>query len=221
MSSVIPPPSRFMTALFTLLVLVAFGTSVQAQDWARNDGSVPMALDWSHKHLVYTGGYTQEQFQKMMKDPRAFASLLKHGDKNVLSLSRGSDDPSIRSSREANEYMRDHDGSDWRRGRRGPGDEHNKFSNSSTLQRDWAVSLGGTAGVAQGMTPAKYNFDINAAPNCISDYAAFPVNASTGNSRASFVGTFDTGNFWKRLCRYSCRDGHSHGWDSFFSDASP
>ena len=98
MQSVHPPISRFATTLFALLILSAFGTSAKAQDWVRNDGSIPMALDWSHKHVIYTRGYTQEQFQKMMKDPRAFASLLRHGDKNVLSLARGSDDPSIRST---------------------------------------------------------------------------------------------------------------------------
>lgn len=57
------------------------------------------------------------------------------------------------------------------------------------LGRDWAVSLGG-GGVAPGMSPAKYSFDVNAAPNCASDFAVFPINASTGNTRASVVGTF-------------------------------
>jgi len=55
--------------------------------------------------------------------------------------------------------------------------------------RDWAVSLG-AGGVAPGMSPAKYTFDTNAAPNCTSDFAVFPVNASTGNTRAQVVGTF-------------------------------
>jgi hypothetical protein len=57
------------------------------------------------------------------------------------------------------------------------------------MARDWAVSLG-AGGVAQGMSPAKYRFDVNAAPSCTSDFAVFPVNASTGNTRALVVGTF-------------------------------
>ena len=143
MLSVAPRPSRFMTALFTLFVLAAFATSVKAQDWARNDGSIPQALDWSHSHVIYTGGYTQEQFQKMMKDPRAFASLLRHGDKNVALACQGQRE-SLHSfdHREANEYMREHDGSEWRRHRRGHRDESDPASAGSTLQRDWAVSLG-------------------------------------------------------------------------------
>ena len=57
------------------------------------------------------------------------------------------------------------------------------------IGRDWAVSLGAD-GVAQGMAPAKYTFDVTAAPSCTSDYAVFPVNASTGYTRAHVVGTF-------------------------------
>jgi len=57
------------------------------------------------------------------------------------------------------------------------------------MAKDWAVSLG-AGGVAQGMSPAKYRFDVNAAPSCTSDFAVFPVNASTGNTRALVVGTF-------------------------------
>lgn len=57
------------------------------------------------------------------------------------------------------------------------------------IGRDWAVSLG-AGGVAPGMSPAKYSFDVNATPNCNSDFAVFPINASTGNTRAHVVGTF-------------------------------
>ncbi len=57
------------------------------------------------------------------------------------------------------------------------------------MKKDWAISLG-AGGVAQGMSPAKYSFDVNATPSCSSDFAVFPVNASTGNTRAHVVGTF-------------------------------
>ena len=57
------------------------------------------------------------------------------------------------------------------------------------METDWAVSLG-AGGVAPGMSPAKYNFNVNAAPSCASDFVVFPVNASTGNTRANVVGTF-------------------------------
>jgi hypothetical protein len=46
-----------------------------------------------------------------------------------------------------------------------------------TLQRDWSATLG-TAGVAPGMYPAKWQFiDGPGSPNC-TDYVVFPVNAA-------------------------------------------
>jgi hypothetical protein len=57
------------------------------------------------------------------------------------------------------------------------------------LKKDWAISLG-AGGVAQGMSPAKYTFNVNAPPSCTADFGVFPINASTGNTRANVVGTF-------------------------------
>ena len=57
------------------------------------------------------------------------------------------------------------------------------------MKKDWAISLG-AGGVAQGMWPAKFAFNVNAPPSCTADFAVFPVNASTGNTRANVVGTF-------------------------------
>ena len=57
------------------------------------------------------------------------------------------------------------------------------------MKKDWAVSLG-AGGVAQGMLPAKFSFNVNATPSCTADFVVFPVNASTGNTRANVVGTF-------------------------------
>ncbi len=57
------------------------------------------------------------------------------------------------------------------------------------MKKDWAISLG-AGGVAQGMWPAKFSFNVNAPPSCTSDFLVFPVNTSTGNTRAKVVGTF-------------------------------
>jgi hypothetical protein len=40
------------------------------------------------------------------------------------------------------------------------------------------------------MSAAKYSFNADEAPSCTSDFAAFPIDASTGNTRAHVVGTF-------------------------------
>src|SRR5438034_10401691 len=39
---------------------------------------------------------------------------------------------------------------------------------------DWSVSLGGS--VLEDMFPAKFTFDVNAAPSCTNDFIVFPIN---------------------------------------------
>jgi hypothetical protein len=46
---------------------------------ARGNGSTPLIHDWSTRHVIYTGGYTGEQAERMAKDPRAYAAFLAHG----------------------------------------------------------------------------------------------------------------------------------------------
>jgi hypothetical protein len=183
---------KWLMVAVALAVVATFNVPAIGQDWARNDGSIPKTLDWSNQHLIYTAGYSKEQFEEMMKDPRAFTSLLAHGDPNVTALARGSADPSIRANLDANTYMAAHSGLNLLPDRLDPVRGFRPVSIAPTLKRDWAVSLGGTGGVAQGMYPAKYTFDVNATPSCVNDFAVFPINASTGNTRAHVVGTFST-----------------------------
>jgi hypothetical protein len=66
------------------------------------------------------------------------------------------------------------------------------------VHRDWANVLGGGAGGLggsgfPGVYPAKYSFDINAAPNCSTDFVVFGTNAAGANSSGtaeSWTGTF-------------------------------
>jgi hypothetical protein len=151
-----------------MLLLTAFGlaagfaASAFAQGFARPDGSIPVPMDWSSSHVIFTGGYTPEQAVSTWNEPRAYAQWLQHGnappDSGLIRRHRGP------------------------RERRRP---------SRDMRRDWAISLG-AGGVAQGMWPAKYSFNVNATPSCTADFVVFPVNASTGNTRANVVGTFST-----------------------------
>src|SRR5579864_781175 len=52
--------------------------------------------------------------------------------------------------------------------------------------RDWSISLG-TGGVAASMYPAKFGFDITAAPSCANDFAVFPVNATGSATQPNIV----------------------------------
>jgi hypothetical protein len=138
-----------------------FATSAFGQSFARPDGSLPVPLDWSSKRVLFTAGFTPEQAAKMLDEPRAYAEWLQHGN-----------------APEGSGLVRRVP--EWPRRRRRSRDE---------MRRDWAISLG-AGGVAQGMFPAKYSFDVNATPSCTADFLVFPINASTGNTRAQVVGTF-------------------------------
>jgi hypothetical protein len=144
--------------LGTFALAAWFAPLAVAQGVVTQDGSIPVPVDWSSRHVLFTGGFTPKQAEKTKKEPRAYAQWLLHGGgPEGLGLVRRRPMPPTRSRRE--------------------------------MGRDWAVSLGG-GGVAQGMSPAKYTFDANATPSCTSDYAVFPINTSTGNTRANVIGTF-------------------------------
>lgn len=153
-----------MLLLASLGLATGFTGSLCAQGFARPDGSIPVPIDWSSRHVIFTGGYTPEQMVKTWNEPRAYAQWLLHGNAPA-------DSGLLRRRLRLREWER-------RRPSRG-------------MRKDWAVSLGG-GGVAQGMWPAKYSFNVNATPSCTADFVVFPVNASTGNTRANVVGTFST-----------------------------
>ena len=156
-----PFVAKSAALLLTAFALtISFTASLFGQAFARPDGSVPVPKDWSSKHVVFTGDYTPEQVLKTWNEPRAYAQWLLHGN--------APEDSGILRKRPTP------------RPRRQP---------RRPMKKDWAISLG-AGGVAQGMSPAKYSFDVNATPSCSSDFVVFPINASTGNTRANVVGTF-------------------------------
>jgi hypothetical protein len=171
----------------SLAMIAGFGISVQAQKAPGvTVGGVQitgMPEDWTHHHIVFADpGTADEAIQKgtydrwsrIVNDPRYVMQQLKRG---LPARGPAAGDVAFRNS-QANWLAashRDHSG------------------RGQSEKTDWAVSLG-AGGVAQGMTPAKYSFDVNAAPSCTNDYAVFPINvaAGTGNTRAHVVGTFST-----------------------------
>jgi hypothetical protein len=55
-----------------------------------------------------------------------------------------------------------------------------------TFQRDWSINLG-TAGTAPSMYPAKFTFDVTAAPSCANDFVVFPINAAGSATQPNIV----------------------------------
>lgn len=53
---------------------------------------------------------------------------------------------------------------------------------------DWSVTLGGAGSfLAAGQFPAKYTFNVNAAPDCVNDYVVFGLNVAGSASQATIV----------------------------------
>jgi hypothetical protein len=193
----------FPMAVFGAAVISSLFTgSALAQDFKRADGSVPLPMDWSDQHLIYTVGSTPEQMERMQGDPRFFVAMRLHG-KALADESEANGYPTLsRTPRwePSADPIREYSGDPaWRSRpeppwpeppwppRRGPGRRASFLQRE--LKEDWSVSLG-AGGVAAGQSPAKFSFDVNAAPSCTNDYVAFPINAPTGATRASVTGIF-------------------------------
>jgi len=63
------------------------------------------------------------------------------------------------------------------RGRRG---------DSRGFDRDWSINLG-VGGTAANAFPAKFTFDITAAPSCTNDYVIYPLNTAGSTTQANLV----------------------------------
>jgi len=103
--------------------------------------------DWSTRHVVYSNWGYLADVNRVSSDPRAIFSWR---------------------SRQGNSYRRFPPFRPFPRPLPRPA--------SSALHRDWSINLG-TAGTAPNMYPAKYTFDVTAAPSCANDYVIFPIAA--------------------------------------------
>lgn len=165
----------FPAALFALAaigsVLMLMGPSVVQGNSGVSSLGTPD--DWTHHHLIFShpGSFSDavqrgsfESWYRVVSDPRYIMQLRKRGGESSGAITASEfDAPPFR---------------DKRRGRR------------STLHRDWGVSLGVGGSVHNAMYPAKYTFNVNATPNCKSDYVAFTTGL-TGAAGTPSIIAFD------------------------------
>ncbi len=182
----------FSITVFAVVISSLFAGSAPGQNFKRPDGSFPLPLDWSDQHVIYTVGFTPEQASYLQDDPRYFVAMRLHGNAALTDENAPNEDPTPGTTpaweSAADPAWGSRPEASWGPG--SPGREAHSFR--TELKEDWSVSLGPTAGVAAGQSPAKFSFDVNAAPSCTADYAVFPVNASTGYTQANVIGTFST-----------------------------
>ena len=178
------------SAVVAASLLIAFGltASVFGQDegvgagWATS-GRISLPMDWSTHHVIYTNHYKgsspqaamAEQVSKSHYDPRLFNSWLLQGHLPPVSSSKAA--TSTTKSALASSQATTPKSSTTVKKSKGP-----------APTRDWALTLGNSGGVAANMYPAKFSFNINAAPDCINDYVVFGLNAAGSATQANLVG---------------------------------
>jgi hypothetical protein len=151
------------------LSLVA-GLGLVARSQMAPEGHVGRVTDWSYHHVFVSGPLSTGNLDHARSEPRvlfrlAERNLVRSGNNGVpLLITR---------------HNPENDGPDWshrRRHRTVDSTDVNKLSKRD-MKIDWSVPLGAGI-VAPYMFPAKFSFDINAAPSCANDYVVFALNVA-------------------------------------------
>src|SRR5436305_10892616 len=134
-----------LVATFAAVVLTSGFAQQDGAASASQQGHIGLPQDWSFRHVIHSGPIVGTPENSRFNDPRAIYSALRRGR-----LQRGAQISGARSGKL-------------------------NAQPKTGLKRDWSFTLGTTAGVADGMSPAKYTFDINATPSCANDYVLYGV----------------------------------------------
>src|SRR5437667_5649173 len=144
---------------------------------ANNAKRLALPQDWSDHNVVFSPPANSEKASQLSHDPRYLKQYL------------GRNLAGTRNANVANPAAGN--------GGNGGGKKNPPPPPPGTPQGDWNYSLGGSssAHVAANMYPAKYNFDINQAPSCTTDFVVFAENViSNVATAASRTGTFSGSN---------------------------
>jgi hypothetical protein len=125
-----------------------------------------MIEDWSSRHVIFGEDVPRDLRGNMLIEPRFWQQYFhRHLDRSAL----------IEKVMRERESRHDFDGDGPFRGRK------------NASRRDWTVSLGGgSGGTISG--PAKFGFDVNAAPDCTRDFVVTGVSVAGSAGQANIIG---------------------------------
>ncbi len=151
--------------------------------------------DWSNRHVIYTRNGSIEDMLKLRDDPRFTHSILlhymrEHGNRSGLSANSGLNEAGL----DENSLSADTSDADTQEFERLDPRTPIRFrpippSRNKNSKVDWSVSLGPTAGMAIGESPAVYTYNY-ATPSC-SDFIVYTINAAPSTAvpgQANLVG---------------------------------
>jgi len=134
----------------------------QTPDVARPHVRVPLVTDWSHKTVIYSAPKTIEQSWRLQREPRYMQQYYRRASTAAafkgISTGPRFERPSLPAA----------------------GGDQQAEPENGPLHRDWTAALGETASVGNDQFPAKFSFDVNATPNCTSDFVAYNTNTAAG-----------------------------------------
>ncbi len=176
-------------AVAVLVGMCGIGSAQAQSAVAKGDGGdkIPVVRDWSSRSVIHRNPRTPEEFERAgrtadmrarYRDPRYVASLMRRIDAEAPSQPQALLAGNARAGGVATAT------NDRRRGHGSPAPQD---GGTSSVLRDWSNVLGGGtsslggSGVP-GVFPAKYNFDITAAPSCTNDFVVYPTNAAGATS---------------------------------------
>lgn len=169
-----------------LIGTIAMALALSGQEIGPPRGTIGMAHDWSHRHVIFSNPATVEQGMRVRQDPRFWQQYFRRTVPQVLPAAEVVDDDSLSdegfaTAREDNP-RNDWFGRWWRR--------HRRPIPRNTLKRDWSISLGPNATVGAGNYPAKFSFDVTTA-NCGSaaqpDFVVYNTSVLGSSNQASVV----------------------------------
>jgi hypothetical protein len=133
---------------------------------AQENGHIPVSMveDWSSRHVIFGEEVPHDVRGAILSEPRFWQQYMRrHATRPLPSLD------------EEREHERERDSDDHPK-------KHRKLSH-----RDWSVSLGaGSGGRISG--PAKFVFDVTAAPSCTTDFVVTGIGIPGSGTQANVVG---------------------------------
>jgi len=159
------PRARAIRFGFALVCFAAVAMALQGE--APNSPGpfryrIPLPEDWSHRHLIYSSPTTLGQALQNQQRHRFWHQWFRRSARVKLPDGGG-----VFSS-------------DF-------GHRHHVDDAGEGVQRDWGISLGIGATAGEGMSPAKFTFNINDAASCANDFVVFNTSL-TGNTSLNIVG---------------------------------
>ena len=135
------------------------------------DGHIPVSVveDWSSRRVIFTEQVPRDLRGEVMAEPRFWQQLYRRHATRPLAAEE-----------------RDKEGRDDR-DRERDSDNHHKRHHRANSTRDWSVSLGGGSG-GRISGPAKFVFDVTAAPSCATDFVVTGIAAAGSGTQANIIG---------------------------------